>query len=463
MGGMHDPFLGRIAWRHAMVHYALPQNVCVGGGILLTSGQYAIVAIAADSFSIAIVLVLILSLLHKVTLRRRKVLMVGLVAQLIASAGELVCLIWYGQPGASAHMALALGAYFGYAFKVAVTAAIVVYVYTDASVEPLRTLLTRRGILALLSLYVADLLICLINPVCGLYYSVTDANTFQAGPLVGFYALMMVAQAFALFAAVPRMRRRHGNGPALRLVAGGTLILLSLLTGSLTMKLLTTPAITLELLLLTVGVQLRLEEALIEARAEAAEMHARLLSGQIRPHFIFNSLNTIKILIPEDAALAERTVQDFADYLRSHLDEMSSAYLIPFTEEMSHVRHYVSLEATSSERPIKLITDCSVEDFSLPPLTVQPLVENSIRHGLRSRRDGGTILVRTRETSDAITISVIDDGCGFESIEKGQESDRHVGIANVRERLERQCHGTLSIQSGLQGTTATITLPKEDR
>lgn len=429
----------------------------------MTSGQYATAAIAADTFSIAIILVLVLSLLHEITLRRRKVLVAGLVAQLIASAGELACWIWYGLPGASAHMALSVGAYFGYTFKVAVAMAIVVYVYTDASAETLQSLRTRRGILALLTLYAVDMLICLIDPACGLFYSVTDVNTFQAGPLAGFYALMMLAQPFALFAAVPRMRRKHGNGPALRLVAGGTLILFALLTGPFAMRLLTTPSITLELLLLTVGIQLRLENALIEARTEAAEMHARLLSGQIRPHFIFNSLNTIKILIPEDAALAERTVQDFADYLRSHLDVMSSAYLIPFAEEMSHVRHYVSLEATSSERPIELITDCSVEDFSLPPLTVQPLVENSIRHGLRSRRDGGTILVRTRETSGAITISVIDDGCGFESMEEGQESDRHVGIANVRERLERQCHGTLSIQSGSQGTTATITLPKEAR
>lgn len=432
-----------------------------GEGILLTSGQYALAGMTVDFFSIAVVLVLTLSLSHGAVLRRRMVLVLGLWAQLVASAGELICWVCYGQLGALAHAGLVIGSYLGLVFKVVVAVAIVVYVTTDASDEPLRCLRRRHGLLALLSLYMVDLLVCLINPFCGFFFSISEASTFQPGPLVAFYMLMMLMQPLALFAATPRMRRQYGNGTALRLIIGGSLILFALLVGPYTMRLFSTPSITLELLLLTVGVQLRLESALTEARTEAAETHARLLSGQIRPHFIFNSLNTIKTLIPEDAALAECMVQDFADYLRSHLDVMSSAYLIPFAEEMSHVRHYVSLESTSSERPIELITDCSVEDFSLPPLTVQPLVENSIRHGLRSRRDGGTILVRTRETSDAITISVIDDGCGFEPIEEGQESDRHVGIANVRERLERQCHGTLSIQSGSQGTTVTITLPKE--
>lgn len=434
-----------------------------GGGVLLTSGQYALAGMTVDIYSIAIVLILILSLLHETTLRRCGVLMVGLVAQLITSVGELACWIRYGCPGALAHTCLVFGSFFGYTFKVVVAMAVVAYVYTDASVEPLQSLLTRRGPIVLIVSYFVDLLICLINPVCGLYYSVTDANTFQSGPLVGFYAFMMVMQSLALFAAVPRMRRQHGTGTALRLLIGGALILFALLTESSTMRLLTTPSMTLELLLLTVGVQLRLEKALVEARAEAAETHMRLLSGQIRPHFIFNSLNTIKALIPEDPVFAERTVQDFADYLRSHLDVMSSDQLIPFAEEMSHVRHYVSLETTCSERTIELVTDFSVEDFAVPPLTVQPLVENAIRHGLRNRKEGGTIVVRTRETDDAIMISVIDNGCGFVSGEDEPGSGNHVGIANVRERLERQCHGTLSIQSGSQGTTATITLPKESR
>lgn len=460
MGGMHDRFYGRSAWRDVMgktlTHFA-------GEGVLLTPSDYTVIGISIGVFSIAILLVLIVSLSNEIILRRRKVLIVGLWAHLMATVGELLCWVWYERPGALASLGLGLSSNLSCTFKVIVAIAILAYVSTDASDEPLRSLRTRHGFLALLSLYLVDLLLCLINPMCGLYSTIGEANTIEAGPLIDFFSVMLGMQPVALFAAVPRLRKRHGNGTALRLLIGGSLMLFALLTGALNMRLLVTPSITLELLLLTVGVQLRSEEALAEARVEAAETHVKLLSGQIRPHFIFNSLNTIKALISEDSALAERTVQDFADYLRSHLDVMSSTCLVPFEEEMSHVRHYVSLEATSSERPIELAIDCPVEDFSLPSLTVQPLVENAIRHGLRSREEGGTIVVRTRETDEAITISICDDGCGFVPEKDVQEPARHVGIANVRERLERQCHGSLSIRSGSKGTTATITLPKECR
>lgn len=442
---------------------AASQSQIAGGGALLTPDQATIAAISIELFSIAVILVLLLSLGHEVALRRRKVLTIGLLAQLVSNAGELACWTCHGHPGMAAHLGLVAGSYVGSASKVVVGMAIVTYVYTDASAEPLHGLRTRPGLLALLGLYLLDLLLCLVNPICGPFFSIGETNTFQAGPLIAFYKVMMVAQPLALFAAVPRLRRMHGRGTALRLVVGGSLMLCALLTGVMTRGMFVTPSITLELLLLTVGVQLRLEDELAHARAEAAETHVRLLSGQIRPHFIFNALSAVKALIAEDPVLAESTLQDFADYLRSHLDVMSAAYLVPFDEEMDHVRRYVSLEATSSERDIELRCDCAAGDFSLPPLTIQPLVENAIRHGLRSCKEGGVIMVCTRETDDEIQISVTDNGCGFDPAAPGKGTDCHVGIANVRERLERQCRGTLSIESGPTGTKATITLPKESR
>jgi LytS/YehU family sensor histidine kinase len=209
-----------------------------------------------------------------------------------------------------------------------------------------------------------------------------------------------------------------------------------------------------------VGVQTRLEEDLAETRAELAESRVRLLSGQIHPHFIFNSLSAIKALVSEDTTMAEQAIQDFSDYLRSHLDVMSSSRLVPFAEEMGHVSHYVSLEMADPSRPMQVTYDFETEDFMVPPLTVQPLVENAIRHGIRMREDGGTVEVRTRLADSAVLVSVRDNGRGLTSATERQEHRRKVGIDNVRERIERQCSGTLEVQSGPNGTNVTITIPR---
>ena len=213
------------------------------------------------------------------------------------------------------------------------------------------------------------------------------------------------------------------------------------------------PAIGLSFALLCVGVQARLEAALVEARAESAESRVRLLSGQIRPHFVFNSLAAIKALVSEDPEAAETAIQDFSDYLRSHLDVMSTDRLVPFEQELDHVRHYVA------SAPIEVRYDLRVTDFSIPPLVVQPLVENAVRHGVKTRAEGGTVVVATRRTGDAIEVSVRDNGCGFSSATERQDEHRQVGIENVRERIERQCAGRLEVASGSDGTVATLVIP----
>ena len=223
------------------------------------------------------------------------------------------------------------------------------------------------------------------------------------------------------------------------------------------------PTVCLVLVLIATGVQARLEEDLARARAETAESRVRLLSGQIHPHFVFNSLAAIKALVIEDPQQAELTLQDFSDYLRSHLDEMSTTRLVPFTVELDHVRHYVSLEMADTPVPLEVRYNLEADDFMLPPLTVQPLVENAIRHGIRTRESGGTVVVSSRRTGEGIEVSVSDDGHGFSSATERQEQRSRVGIANVRERIERQCDGSLVVRSTPEGTTVVLTIPKKDR
>ena len=100
--------------------------------------------------------------------------------------------------------------------------------------------------------------------------------------------------------------------------------------------------------------------------------------------------------------------------------------------------------------------------MALPPLTVQPLVENAIRHGIRTREDGGSVVISTCERDRSIEVCIQDDGHGFSSATQRQDERRRVGIENVRERIERQCGGRLDVHSDATGTMAVLVIPKED-
>ena len=132
------------------------------------------------------------------------------------------------------------------------------------------------------------------------------------------------------------------------------------------------------------------------------------------------------------------------------------------SQEMEHVHHYLQIEKVRF--PDMLFSfEMKSEDFRLPALTVQPLVENAIKHGLMKLPKGGSIQVTSYETETDYCISVVDDGVGFDTGEL-QDAKQHIGIRNIRERLKEMVDGTLDIEStpGV-GTKVWITIPKEGK
>lgn len=115
------------------------------------------------------------------------------------------------------------------------------------------------------------------------------------------------------------------------------------------------------------------------------------------------------------------------------------------------------------EERLNIEWDITFDDFFLPPLTLQPLVENAVRYGITEQEEGGTIWIQSKLTSDAVIITIIDDGCGFDTAETKADGHTHIGITNVRQRLESQCHASLDIISipGV-GTKAEITIPLKE-
>ncbi|MBI3924162.1 MAG: histidine kinase [Armatimonadetes bacterium] len=168
----------------------------------------------------------------------------------------------------------------------------------------------------------------------------------------------------------------------------------------------------------------------------------RFLTAQIRPHFLFNALNTVAAVISTDPARAEELILDLADFLRQTF--RVQAEWVPLSEEIGYLNAYLALEqARFGERlRIELEVPPEARDLPVPSLLVQPLVENSIRHGVSARPEGGTVRLRVRAAEGGFEFLVEDDGVGFPaatdlttgSLPPATDSGG-VGLTNVRERL----------------------------
>ena len=148
--------------------------------------------------------------------------------------------------------------------------------------------------------------------------------------------------------------------------------------------------------------------------------------------------------------------------MRGNFSELDNTTPIRFTKELEHVRCYTEIELIRFP-DMTVNYDIQTEDFLLPALTVQPLVENAIKHGLMGREEGGTVTVTVFETESHYCVKVADDGVGFDDRVSWDER-KHIGIRNVRERLQVMCGGTLTVESQKgKGTTALIQIPKEGK
>ena len=195
-------------------------------------------------------------------------------------------------------------------------------------------------------------------------------------------------------------------------------------------------------------------------RAQLTESRISTMMSQIRPHFIYNTLGSIEQLCNIDPPKAGELVHNFAKYLRGNFGELDNPAPIPMTREMEHVHHYIRIE---NVRFPDMTFSCEMNscDFRIPALTIQPIVEKAIKHGLMKLPRGGTIRVVSYETDTHYCVEVEDDGAGFEVAQLSRER-KHVGIRNIRERLKTMVSGSLEIRSTVGvGTKVLITIPKE--
>ena len=195
--------------------------------------------------------------------------------------------------------------------------------------------------------------------------------------------------------------------------------------------------------------------------------HAQLqtLVNQIRPHFIYNTLATVHVFCRDDPAQAMQLIEHFNDYLHANFTAITAKEPVSFDEELKHTKAYLAVEAALYLDALSVEYQTEVTQFRLPPLTLQPIVENSVKHGIAKTHDPEHICIRSRRTEGGFEVCVEDDGPGFSALSAGTgDGEGHVGLQNVRERLALLCGGTLTVTPRAGGGTAvTVFVPSDGK
>ena len=190
----------------------------------------------------------------------------------------------------------------------------------------------------------------------------------------------------------------------------------------------------------------------------------RALQMQVKPHFLYNTLASIAGLCRIEPDTAQEMIYQLSDYMRDNFTDIEKPAVISFQEEVKQLSHYIAIEHMRFPN-IHIEWDIQTADFQIPGMTLQPLVENAINHGIRKRKKSrGTIWISSREADREFIVSIRDDGAGFDVNAVPDETEKHYGISNVRARLEMLCGGYLKISSEPgQGTEVCVFIPKDGK
>ena len=210
-----------------------------------------------------------------------------------------------------------------------------------------------------------------------------------------------------------------------------------------------------------------------EQKMMRAQAEYNMLKAQVNPHFLFNTLGTIRALVRTSPEQARARIKDLSDFLRRSLEHGKE--MTRLAEELEIVRSYIRLEQSRFGERIRVKEEIpdSVLECYLPVFSLQPIVENAIKHGLSSKRDGGTLVIRIYETGDFLHMEVEDDGAGipftrlreirqFDGTSAREAAGAGIGLNNVHKRIQVRFGPQYGIQIDSregEGTTVKVVLP----
>ena len=293
----------------------------------------------------------------------------------------------------------------------------------------------------------------------GAFYCVTADNVYRRGAwypmLLAPPALLMLLNLAGLYRRRKALSRRQRLAFSLYILIPFGCMLVQMATYGLLMIVVGTSVAALCMFMFILRDQMELT---IAREKENARQRASIMVLQMRPHFIYNVMTSIYYLCGQDAQKAQSVILDFTSYLRQNFTAISREDTIPFSEEMEHTRAYLAVEKARYEDLLFIEYDTPFTAFRLPPLTLQPIVENAVKHGISPELEPLHLSVSTRRTRDGVEIAVEDSGPGFTPTD---DDEPHIALANIRERLRMMCGGQLEIAPGKSGgTKVTVRVPQ---
>ena len=290
------------------------------------------------------------------------------------------------------------------------------------------------------------------------FYHITPENQFVRGPLYPLMVAALVSIMALTLAGVFRRRNRMPRRYFYAFLVGLFPITLAMLIHFfVTVFSLLGFGVAICALSMFGIILVTQVEQLMQQEREIAHQRASIMVLQMRPHFIYNTMMSIYYLCKQNPDLAQRVTLDFTTYLRKNFTAIASEKLIPFSEELEHTRAYLAVEQAQFEGSLFIEYDTPHTDFRLPPLTLQPIVENAVKHGMDPDAEPLRILIRTMKTYAGNEIVVENTGAAFEP---ANDNEPHIALKNIQQRLEMMCRGEMTIlPRGGGGTVVRVTIP----
>lgn len=301
--------------------------------------------------------------------------------------------------------------------------------------------------------------ILVLAPFTELFFYTTPDNQYRQGPFFYWMFIPPLVMFFSNLAAFIMYYPKYESRYRLISIVFNSIPIICMVLQILLPEVLfiTMGAGMAGLILMTVLYRDQLEKYIRQADLLSTQK-ASLLALQMRPHYIFNVLTSIYYICDQDPSKAQTTIADFTSYLRKNFTAMVSEDTINFADELEHTRAYLAVEQVRFDGKINVKYNTQVTAFRLPPLTLQPIVENAVKHGIGPDLDPITITIRTAKENGQVKLTVENTGVPFES--SSTNGDPHTALDNIKQRLWRKCGATMEVSSSdSAGTVVTIMIP----
>jgi len=298
-----------------------------------------------------------------------------------------------------------------------------------------------------------DLIIDILNIWFGYFFTVNESGVYLAGK----YENTMEITSFVIYVVILYMIGKAKDQSVKERAILLTFQIFSILAHIFGLLrgdyALVYPSYLLSVMLIYINVFATRSSKILEQEAELNKKRAALMVSQIQPHFLYNVLTTISNLCVTDPEEAEETTVLFSQYLRTNLDSLRKTEPVSFSVELEKKRFGDKLNVE---------VDCPETKFLVPALGLQPIVENSVKHGIRGKDTPGHLKITSRKVAGGVEVEISDDGVGFDMNAPMPEDGRsHVGMVNVKARLEQMCNATVKVESSPgNGCCTTIFFPE---